>query len=505
MVADSPQLDTDFQPLLFNSLGSRQVVTDFSAGHLSSDGGMLLLRQIDEGLGISRSLAACFSDLRNPLLIEHSVRELVAQRLLGLAAGYEDLNDHSLLRLDPLFAVAVGKEDPLGTGRAPQDQGKALASASTLNRLELGNNKKTGYHKISANHEAIPGTLLRKGVSCLPKHSKEVVIDLDASDDPLHGQQEGRFFHGYYDCYCYLPLYVFCGDQLLVAKLRRADIDASAGAADEIARVIARNRARWPKVRIILRADSGFAREELMAWCESNDVEFLFGLAQNSRLNVEIAADLAAAAETSVATGKPARRFKDFKYRTLDSWSRERRVIGKAEWMTPSLAEADDTTPRRKKKKAKKARKAKAVAAPPAILLPGRANPRFIVTSLKAAEHEARALYEKRYCARGEMENHIKECQLDLFADRTSSHTMRANQLRLWFASFAYVLMSALRRIGLTNTRLADATCGTIRLKLLKIGALVKTSFRRILFSMPSAFPYVDDYAAAWAALHSAA
>ena len=242
-----------------------------------------------------------------------------------------------------------------------------------------------------------------------------------------------------------------------------------------------------------------------MAWCETNDVEFLFGLAQNSRLNVEIAADLAAAAETSVATGKPARRFKDFKYRTLDSWSRERRVIGKAEWMTPSLAEADDTTQRRKKKKAKKARKAKAVAAPAAILLPGRANPRFIVTSLQAAEHEARALYEKRYCARGEMENHIKECQLDLFADRTSSHTMRANQLRLWFASFAYVLMSALRRIGLTNTRLADATCGTIRLKLLKIGALVKTSFRRILFSMASAFPYVDDYAAAWAALHSAA
>jgi hypothetical protein len=238
---------------------------------------------------------------------------------------------------------------------------------------------------------------------------------------------------------------------------------------------------------------------------ETNDVEFLFGLAQNSRLNVEIAADLAAAAEASVATGKPARRFKDFKYRTLDSWSRERRVIGKAEWMTPSLAEADDTTPRRKKKKAKKARKAKAVAAQPAILLPGRANPRFIVTSLKAAEHEARALYEKRYCARGEMENHIKECQLDLFADRTSSHTMRANQLRLWLASFAYVLTSALRRIGLANTRLADATCGTIRLKLLKIGALVKISFRRILFSMASAFPYVDDYAAAWAALHSAA
>jgi len=286
--------------------------------------------------------------------------------------------------------------------------------------------------------------------------------------------------------------------------LRKADIDASAGAADEIARVIGQIRARWPKVRIVVRADSGFAREELMAWCEANDVEFLLGLAQNSRLNAELAPDLAAAAEASVATGEPARRFKDFKYSTLDSWSRERRVIGKAEWMTPSVAEAADATQRRKKKKAKKARKAKADAPPP-ILLPGRANPRFIVTSLKAEDHEARALYEKRYCARGEAENHIKECQLDLFADRTSSHTMRANQLRLWLSSLAYALMCALRRIGLTNTRLADATCGTIRLKLFKIGALVKTSFRRILFSMASAFPYCDAYAAAWSALQSAA
>ena len=242
-----------------------------------------------------------------------------------------------------------------------------------------------------------------------------------------------------------------------------------------------------------------------MTWCEANDVEFLFGLAQNARLNAEIAADLSAAAEASVATGKPTRRFKDFKYRTLDSWSRERRVVGKAEWMTPLVAEAADTTQRRKKKGGKKAGKAKALDAPPPILLPGRANPRFIVTSLKAEKHEARVLYEKHYWGRGEMENHIKECQLDLFADRTSSHTMRANQLRLWPASFAYVLMSALRRIGLSNTRLAGATCSTIRLKLLKIGALVKTSFRRILFSMASAFPDCDAYATAWAALHPAA
>ena len=483
----------------FAPVEDRKVVAGFDGGTMTSNAGGLLLGGADKAIKLIERVAKCFVDRRDPSLIEHSVATLVGQRIFGLALGYEDLNDHDALRHDPLFAVLASKLKARRTDCAP------VAGKSTLNRLERSKETPSLYHKIGHDGAAIEKLLVDLFLESHSRAPEEIILDLDATDDPLHGEQEGRFFHGYYDCYCYLPLYVFCGDQLLVAKLRKADIDASAGAADEIARVIARIRARWPKVRIILRADSGFAREELMAWCESNDVEFLFGLAQNSRLNVEIAADLAAAAEASVATAKPARRFKDFRYRTLDSWSRERRVIGKAEWMTPSLAEADDTTQRRKKKKAKKARKAKAVAAPPAILLPGRANPRFIVTSLKAAEHEARALYEKRYCARGEMENHIKECQLDLFADRTSSHTMRANQLRLWLASFAYVLMSALRRIGLTRTRLADATCGTIRLKLLKIGALVKTSFRRILFSMASAFPYVDDYAAAWAALHSAA
>ena len=481
----------------FAPVEDRKVVADFGGGTMTSNAGALLLGGADKAVKLVERAASCFIDRRNPALIEHSVATLVEQRIFGLALGYEDLNDHDALRHDPLFAVLAGKLKARRADCAP------VAGKSTLNRLERSKEEPSLYHKIAYDGAAIERLLVDLFLESHASAPEKITLDLDATDDPLHGEQEGRFFHGYYDCYCYLPLYVFCGDQLLVAKLRKADIDASAGAAAEIARVIARIRARWPKVRIILRADSGFAREELMAWCEANDVEFLFGLAQNSRLNAEIAADLSAAAEASVATGKPTRRFKDFKYRTLDSWSRERRVVGKAEWMTPSVAEAADTTQRRKKK-AKKARKAKADAPPP-ILLPGRANPRFIVTSLKADKHEARALYEKHYCARGEMENHIKECQLDLFADRTSSHTMRANQLRLWLASFAYVLMSALRRIGLSNTRLAGATCGTIRLKLLKIGALVKTSFRRILFSMASAFPYVDDYAAAWAALHSAA
>ena len=481
----------------FAPVEDRKVVASFDGGAMTSNAGALLLGSADRAVRLIERAAGCFVDRRDPRLIEHSVATLVGQRIFGLALGHEDLVDHDALRHDPLFAVLAGKLKARRSDCAP------VAGKSTLNRLERSKEMASLYHKISYDGAAIEKLLVDLFLEAHKRAPEEIVLDLDATDDPLHGGQEGRFFHGYYDCYCYLPLYVFCGDHLLVAKLRKADIDASAGSVEEIARVIGQIRACWPKVRIVVRADSGFAREGLMAWCEANGVDFLFGLAKNARLNAEIAVEMAAAAEESVATGKPARWFKDFNYRTLDSWSRERRVIGKAEWMTPSVAEADDTTQRRKKRK--KVRKNKAADAPPAIALPGRANPRFVVTSLSVKECESRPLYEKRYCARGEMENRIKECQLDLFADRTSSHTMRANQLRLWLASFAYVLMSALRRVGLVGTRLADATCGTIRLKLLKIGALVKISVRRVLFSMASAFPYVDAYATAWAALSTAA
>jgi hypothetical protein len=302
----------------------------------------------------------------------------------------------------------------------------------------------------------------------LEAHSQapeQIILDLDATDDPIHGQQEGRFFHGYYDCYCYLPLYIFCGDELLAAKLRRANIDASAGATEEVARVVAQIRRRWPKVRILLRADSGFAREGLMAWCETNAVDYLFGLAKNARLTGTIAAELAEAEVESQRTKQPARRFKEFFWSTRDSWSRERRVVAKAEWTG------------------------------------GEANPRFVVTSLSRDEHEGRHLYEKVYCARGDMENRIKECQLDLYADRTSAATMRANQLRLWLASMAYVLVCALRRKGLQHTQFARATCGTIRRKLFKLGAMVRVSVRRIKIAMPSACPYQSEFAAAWRAL----
>jgi hypothetical protein len=297
----------------------------------------------------------------------------------------------------------------------------------------------------------------------------QIILDLDATDDPLHGNQEGRFFHGYYDCHCYLPLYIFCGRHLLAAKLRRSNIDGSAGAVEEIARIVAQIRRRWPKTRILLRGDSGFAREALMAWCEANRVDFLFGLARNERLEQAIRTELMLASLDSIRTGRAARHFKDFTWSTLDSWSRNRRVVGKAE------------------------------------VTGGDANPRFVVTSLKPAEVSARYLYEVIYCARGEMENRIKECQLDLFADRTSAATMRANQLRLWFASMAYVLLCALRRIGLAHTQFADATCGTIRLKLLKLGALVRISVRRIKLAMASACPWQDEFALAHARLRNIA
>ena len=420
------------EPLLFsfNDLGSRRVIADFSAGYLSSDGGMLLLRQIDEGLGISRSLARCFDDARNPLLIEHSVRELVAQRLLGMAAGYEDLNDHNLLRLDPLFAVAVGKEDPLGSGRAEKDQGKALASAPTLNRLELGNNKNTPCHKISADHEAIEEDLLRMGVRCLPKHSLEVVIDLDTTDDPLHGHQEGRFFHGFYGCYCYLPLFAFVGSVPLWAQLRTSDGDAAHGAVDALKKIVAAVRKRCPKARIIVRADSGFCRQELMAWCETQQpvVYYCLGLARNSRLRELIDEKFARVRESAILCGGVARGFTEFQYQTLKSWTRSRRVIAKAE------------------------------------ILQDKDNPRFIVTNLPAEGFEdqqqsadrfcAQKCYEDFYCARGDMENQIKQQYLDLEADRTSSHWMASNQLRMWFSAFALLLFQRLRTLGFQGTEL---------------------------------------------------
>jgi hypothetical protein len=479
----------------FEAVEGRQVVAAFDGGAITSDAGALLLGATNRAIRMVDRLASCFVDRRSQAQVEHSVATLVGQRVFGIALGYEDLNDHETLRHDPLMAVLAGKLE------ARRPDCAAVAGKSTLNRLELSKPEPSRYHKISYDAAAVDRLFVDLFLEAHRTAPSRITLDLDATDDPLHGEQEGRFFHGYYKSYCYLPLYIFCGRHLLCAKLRRANIDASAGSVEEVARIVAQIRERWPEVQILLRADSGFTRDELMTWCEHNDVEYLFGLAKNNRLIAEIAAELAEAAEENRQSGKPARRFKDFRYRTHKSWSRQRRVVGKAEWMVPSVAESENSTkPRRNKNK-----KSIMVGDIDLAMLEGRANPRFVVTSLPADQHQARALYEKLYCARGEMENRIKECQLDLFADRTSTRTMRANQLRLWLSSMAYVLISALRRIALATTRLADATCGTIRLKLLKIGAQVRISVRRIKFSMASAFPYTDVFRTAWAALDGVA
>lgn len=436
----------------FGMVEGRAVEAAFDAGLVTSDAGALLLGATDRAIGMIDRFAACFHDERRQDLIEHKVATLVRQRVFAIALGYEDLNDHDELRHDPLMAVLAGKLEARREDCAP------VAGKSTLNRLELSKLEPTRYHKISHNPVAIKNLLVELFLEAHERPPREIILDLDATDDPLHGEQEGRFFHGYYDCYCYLPLYVFCGRDLLVAKLRRADLDAAAGAVEEVARLVARIRTRWPRTRILLRADSGFARDELMAWCEANGVDFLFGLAQNERLIAQIRSELDLVAAKSQRTGRPERRFKTFMWMTRRTWSRSRRVVAKAEWTK------------------------------------GEANPRFVVTSLRRDECKAKYLYERVYCARGDMENRIKECQLDLYADRTSAATMRANQLRLWFYSMAYVLLCALRRIGLHDSELAQATCGTIRLKLLKIGALVRISVRRIKIAMASACPVAQDW-----------
>ena len=463
------QTECTDQTFQFQALGRREVVARFDGGPITSDAGGLLLREVERHTGIIRQLARCFTDHRDEELTEHSVEELLRQRIFGLALGYEDLNDHDQLRHDPLLATLVGKQDPTGGDRVrKRDQGKALAGRNTLNRLELtprGADAKSRYKKIVADQGQIESLFVDIFLQLHPKPPQRIVLDLDATDDPLHGDQLGKFFHGYYKSYCYLPLYIFCGDHLLSAKLRPADIDGAAGSVKELARIVKHIRREWPEVQIVIRADSGFCRENIMAWCEANGVDYILGLAKNKRLQRILADELKEAKQQFESTGEAARVFKDFSYQTLKSWSRERRVVGKAEHLRKGP------------------------------------NPRFVVSSLTTEQFDARTLYENKYCGRGEMENRIKEQQLYLFADRTSAHSMRANQLRLWFSSVAYTLLQVIRQFGLQGTKLARARCDTIRLKLLKIGASVRVTVRRVWLSMSASCPYHQLFAQVYANL----
>jgi hypothetical protein len=461
----SSATDCNAQPLLFQALGSRQVVADFSGGTLSSDGGVLLLRQADASLRLTESLAECFDDGRAQVYVDHSVRQLVAQRTYGTALGYEDLNDHDRLRLDPLLAAACDKEDPLGQDRFnPAHRGMALAGASTLNRLELSNNKSTRAHKLKHDPRKVEACLLAMGVRCLPKRAAEIVVDLDAMGHRLHGQQEGRHFQAYYDDYCYLPLYVFVGDFPLWAQLRTSDQDGADGVVAALEKIIPAIRKRCRRARIIVRGDSGFCREEIMAWCErQTNVYYCLGLAKNSVLVERLEPALVSGQIRRCLCGlASAREFTEFAYQTVRSWSRARRVIGKAEVTAQGP------------------------------------NPRFVVTNLPANgfagdEDQTRftptPLYEQLYCARGEMENVLKQQVLDLRADRMSTHYLASNQLRLWLAAFAYLLLERVRTLGLAGTELARATVGSVRLKLLKVAAQVRVSVRRVYVQLSTAYP----------------
>lgn len=444
----------------FQALGKREIVADFNGGAITSDGGALLLREVENRTVILKRFAECFTDYRDPKRIEHGVLSLVSQRVLGLALGYEDLCDHDELAKDKMLAVAVGKEDPTGNDRKDKrDKGKPLAGKSTLNRLELsppGKPEKNAYKKIGLDEGKVDNLFVDVFLESETVPPKQVILDVDATDDPLHGNQEGRFFHGYYKAYCYLPLYIFCGEHLLCARLRTAENDAAAGTVKELDFIVERIRSRWPDTEIVVRGDSGFCREELMCWCEDHDVDYVLGIAKNNRLKLHIEEEMALAKALYQCSGKSSRVFRDFCYSTLKTWRWQRRVIGKAEY----LAKGE--------------------------------NPRFIVTSLRRDRYEAQELYEKIYCARGDMENRIKEQQLMLFAARTSTSKMRSNQIRLYFSSVAYVLLHALRRLCLAGTEMARAQCDTIRLKILKIGARVRITVRRVWISLATGYPYKD-------------
>jgi hypothetical protein len=439
----------------FEGAGRREIVARFDGGTISSDGGALLLHQTDRRLNLIPRLAECFLDGRNQSLVEHSIAGMLSQRVYGLAQGYEDLNDHEQLRGDPLFGVLAGKED----------LAEPLAGKSTLNRMELGTGINSRYKKITFWKEAVDELLVKVFIESHGTPPAEIVLDMDTTDLPLHGQQEGRLFHGYYDNYCYLPLYVFCGDHVLCARLREASHDAAFGCLAEIQRIVKQIRAAWPAVKIVLRGDSGFCRNQMMSWCETNAVDFLFGMARNQRLRRVIGRQMHEATEQWKQTGKRARVFSEFEYSTKKTkkggWDRERRVVAKAEHID------------------------------------GKENPRFVVTSLTRQAWAAQKLYEELYCERGDMENRIKE-QFSLFADRVSAESIRANQLRLYLSAVAYILVSGLRRIGLKGTELAHAQVSSIRTKLLKIGAQIRISVRKVWVSMASSYPWQGLYRQVW-------
>lgn len=475
----------------FGQLGKHQILADFSGGELTSDGGLLLVREIDSLYRISERLASCFTDHRDGNRVKHELKTLIGQRLYGLVQGYEDLNDHDDLRNDRLFGVVLGQLS------SPHPRCAPLAGKSTLNRLEQAMHvasdlSDSRYVKMSLDPAAIEALLVELFIDQMEEAPKQLILDLDVTDDPTHGTQVEAAFNSYYRHECYTPLLIFCGRHLLSAKLREANVDPAAGALEELQRIISQLRSRWPEVKILVRGDSAYSRDDIMLWCEGEaQVDFVLAHSSNERLcrltwHLEQRAKAAYEAQRQEVAacleplfGQSARELEaelnhlvppqvwhqSLTYRTVKSWSCERRVICKLTY--------DGNGPRR----------------------------HFVVTSLSAEKAHPAHLHRDYYCPRGEMENRIKEHQLDLFSDRTSTHEFESNQLRLWFSSVAYVLMQALRLKALANTPLADAQFGTIRRKLLKLGAQVRVSVRRILVAFSSASPIKTLFETAYRSL----
>jgi hypothetical protein len=428
----------------------QKIIVTNDADVASSDGGLILLQQIEKKYKVIRRLSKCFRDSRSSARTEHTVYQLLSQRIFGLCQGYEDLIDHDQWRTDPLLSLVCGKEN-----------GAPLSGKSTLNRLELGKEIAeygNRYNKIQWDDQRIENLLVDLFLDSFSSAPKVITLDFDATDDPLHGNQEGKFFHGYYDSYCYLPLYVFSGSFPLVAKLRPSNIDASKGTVEILKRIVPCIRDRFPKTQIIFRADSGFCREPIMRYCDENRVKYVIGLPKNNRLKRALGKVMNSAKILFERTGKKARVFTDLVYQTKKSWSRSRRVVGKAEYLSKGP------------------------------------NPRFVVTNFTALQWSARTLYEKLYCGRGDMENRIKEQQLYLFADRTSTGWMSSNQLRLWYSTFAYLFFVLLREKILEGTDWEKSQCSTLRLKIMKVAASIRITTRRIYIRLPYAYPYWDSW-----------
>ena len=458
-VAERMPMKTNNVPsrTVLGTIGNREVVGDFEGGIMTSDGGSMLLRQANTMFDVTGRLSSCFTDHRDPNRVEHTVDTMIGQRVFALALGYQDINDHDDLRKDSALAMALGHRDLTGSDRSRQrDRGNPLAGSSTLNRLELGRPDSADqdrYKRIAADQEWIDDLIVKLFIEMQGEEPDRIVLDVDATDDPMHGEQEGKFYHGYYESYCYLPLYITCGDHVLTARLRPSNIDAADGVVDEVDRIVGIIRNHWPNTKIVLRGDSGFCRDDIMTWCEENNLGYVFGFAKNQRLMARIETRLADAKNRSESSGERVREFLCFTYRTLRSWSRSRRVICKVECH------------------------------------PGRSNPRFLVTNLEADEYGAQEMYEELYCARGDMENRIKEHQLELFSDRTSTAFMRSNQLRLYFSVFAGILMLIIKKFGLSGTAMASAQSGKIRADLLKIAGVVRISVRKVWLSLTSVCP----------------